>query len=129
MIRRIFRIFAVVTVVLAVSGAVVSHFRENEIGLNHAVFITSPDGFEFDWDSTSSIGTTSWFVPLDIDPVHKTEWLPSVGTIASGRIVFIFLPWWLLVFSSALFTAIVFRLTRRRKASPAFPVETDRSSA
>jgi hypothetical protein len=133
MLRRGIRIFAVVGLIGIIAAAIANYwlsfsfmagplvFESTQVRPFFGVYSSAgthygPDWYWFAW--------RGWFFR------PKLPWdylgLPKWGiTVSHGweTWVGIDIPWWLLVLSWALLTAVIFRLTRQQKARAGFPVE------
>ena len=130
MFRRLLRISCVVGLVVIVGMAVVGQFADctlfapkgyievHAIGVQIAI---SADSYYF-WDGMYRPPENSWSLQANL-------WWPSsfsehmMGIPKGALLRVLNLPWWLLLLTWGVLTALVWRLTHRRKIGQGFPVE------
>jgi hypothetical protein len=125
MIRRLCRIFAVGLVILSVAAAVTAHFFDNQIFYHTLMFTTNPVGFELDFGrATLKFDWSTFFHYPPDPPLFGHPWLPSVAMKARSPYspLYVFIPWWFLLFTSGATAFIIFRATRKRVPSASFPI-------
>ena len=119
MFRRFFRIFCVVGFVVLVGTAVVSQFWAFVLRTPIGSFALGPVGVGFEagnatqWQALCYREPT-WIMDNLLAPPHFV--IPHSFELE-------ILPWWLFLAAWGLLTALIWRLTRRRKVSQGFPIE------
>ena len=113
MFRRLLRIFCVVGLVVIVGMAVLTLFWGFAFWGPFGGFLEDQRGVHYfenrcEWQLVGG--------PLRHWEISDRLGMPSF-------ISFLFLPWWFLILTWSLFTALIWFLTRRRKIGQGFPVE------
>jgi len=119
MLRRWLRIFCVVGLVVIVGMAVMTQFWEFVLYTPYGLMAIQNDGTVF-----TSYHASRWvtgFYRLPSFPVHVLYDTPNWHVDSTKASLF--LPWWLLLLTWGLLTAVIWRMTRRRKAKQGFPIE------
>ena len=117
--RQIIRILTASALAGVVATATLTQFYGGFIQLSHISLVASHPGLIANYfpDSTTSrfriVAQTDWrFARLLRVPNFSAD---DIGASLS-------LPWWFILLVSTLLTALVWRLTRHLKTSPAFPI-------
>jgi hypothetical protein len=122
MFRRFLRIFCVVGLVLMLGTAVVGQFWAFGSYRPLVHIAVEPAGVTLAY--LPPPGYHEYFHRVQEWSANELLTTPRIWNGTGG-----FLPWWVLLLSWSLLTTLIWRLTRRRKISPAFPIESSINSA
>jgi len=126
MLRRSLRIFCVVGLVVIVGMAVVGQFWNFYFYAGHACIGEGPGGVVLAYSTFSE-----WRAANERE--RDVDWTPKLLFLlpkwyTNHDMKSLLLPWWLLLSGWGFPTALIWRLTRRRKVGGAFPVEPAKST-
>ncbi len=125
MVRCGLRIFCMVGLVVLLGLAVVGQFWAFEVDTPKVSLNEYSTGVAINYPGVNGWGAwhrlvTPWTVS---DLLQRPQWITFNGFTQ------IFIPWWLLLATWGLLTALIWRLTRRRKVGQGFPVEPAKDPA
>ena len=116
--RRAARIVCIVGLVTLIGVAIAAQLWSLHVDTPKGCFSVDPLGilylsYEFSDPAVVTVDRVSRWSPYNL--IFAPDWRIGVGVIQT--------PWWLLIASWGIVTAIVFRITRLRKVAHSFPVE------
>jgi len=119
MLRCFVRIFCVVGLVVIVGMAVVGQFWSIDLYISSIVFHMNHGALD-----VAHWSVNVWAVSFDREQTWSlSDILILPKRLISGHVTMIVLPWWLILVSWSLLTALLWRLTRLRKVGHGFPIE------
>ena len=124
MFRRAIRIVAIVGLVALIVTALFSQYWGPRLNTPNVVLLANANGIYFG----RSVLSRYWDIGIDDQEPTWRHRFYSPFINRNPAVEFIFLPWWLVVSIDALFSLILWRLTRKRNIVRAFPVEAVKNS-
>jgi len=118
MFRRSLKIFCIVALILLLGTSVIAQFSWFGLEEPHGQIGAFPSGVMF-----NNLHIGKWDAWYQREPFHVLSFLEPPRWYVGGGVYELILPWWLLLATWGLLTALVWRLTRCREVSHAFPVE------
>jgi len=126
MVRRLLRILCVVGLAVLVGMALVGQFWHFGMIAGYARIDVNQPGVWLTYREWSEWGVvcspgSEWFVS---NLLRLPNWHEELKTLrTTHHYATLGLPWWLLLSTLGLFTALIWRLTRPRKVEQGFPIE------